>query len=399
LVGDELHLRQVLMNLLSNAVKFTEQGRIQVRASADRLEPDQVLLRIEVSDTGIGISEEAQAYIFEPFRQEDERITRRFGGSGLGMSIAKQLTDFMGGELRVTSQVGQGSTFTLLLACERQEVSTTPTPLHFPTGVRVVTRDRYLIRQLNDWLNEWGVGCMVDLGVTTSMTEAVVIFDARLLAHPELLFKDYPGLAARDILLLSEEVPMSFDVTASGYAGVLPLPLDREHFYAQLHSFQSTTFDNGVPLPGGGRSPTSPLKAGHILVAEDNKINQLVTRGTLEQVGHHVTVVDDGKAALDALQTGRFDLAIVDMMMPVYGGLDVIRLYRERKGGWQGMPFIVLTANVSAEARAACEALGVSYLSKPLRGRTLQAKVEEVLIYIVDRRGIESKPNLIQGGV
>jgi two-component system sensor histidine kinase RpfC len=399
LVGDELHLRQVLMNMLSNAVKFTERGRIQVRASADRVEPNQVLLRIEVSDTGIGISEEAQAYIFEPFRQEDERITRRFGGSGLGMSIAKQLTDFMGGELRVTSQVGRGSTFTLLLACARQEVSTTPTPLHFPTGVRVVTRDRYLIRQLNDWLNEWGVGCMVDLGVTTSMTEAVVIFDARLLAHPELLFKDYPGLAPRDILLLSEEVPMSFDVTASGYAGVLPLPLDREHLYTQLHSFQSITFDNGVPLPGGERSSTLPLKAGHILVAEDNKINQLVTRGTLEQVGHHVTVVDDGKAALNALQTGHFDLAIVDMMMPVYGGLDVIRLYRDRKGSWQGMPFIVLTANVSAEARAACEALGVSYLSKPLRGRTLQAKVEEVLLYIYDRHRLETKSNLIQGGM
>jgi CheY-like chemotaxis protein len=156
----------------------------------------------------------------------------------------------------------------------------------------------------------------------------------------------------------------------------------REQLYTLLHSFQSSTFGNGGALPGGEQLPTLPLKTGHILVAEDNKINQLVTRGTLEQVGHRVTVVDDGKAALDALRTERFNLAIVDMMMPVHGGLDVIRLYRERQGGWQDMPFIVLTANVSAEARGACEALGVSYLSKPLHGRTLQAKVEELLIHI-----------------
>ncbi|MGD8910267.1 MAG: ATP-binding protein, partial [Chromatiales bacterium] len=285
LVGDEHHLRQVLMNLLSNAVKFTERGQILVQVSADQVEPDKVLLRIEVSDTGIGISEQAQSYIFEPFRQEDELITRRFGGTGLGMSIAKQLTDVMGGELQVKSAVGQGSTFTLLLACGRQDSSAaTFAPLHLPAGVRLITQDSQLTRQLSDWLDEWGVRCMVDLGmdlaVTTLMAEAVVIFDARLLAHPELLLKDYPGLVARNILLLSEGGSTGYDITDSGYAAVLPLPLEREHLYTLLHSFQSTAVDNEVPLPGGGQSPALVLKAGHILLAEDNNINQLVTRST-----------------------------------------------------------------------------------------------------------------------
>jgi two-component system sensor histidine kinase RpfC len=382
LVGDDLHFRQILMNLLSNAVKFTEQGQIQVRVSADREESDRVLLRIEVSDTGIGISEEAQAYIFEPFRQGDEGITRRFGGTGLGMSIAKQLTDLMGGELHVTSTVGQGSTFTLLLTCERQGGTAALTPLYLPTGVRVITRDSQLISRLSGWLDEWGVGCKVDLGGATSMTETVVIIDARLLDDPEFLLKDYTDQVACDILLVSEEVPPSFDIRASIYAGVLPLPLKREHLYTMLHSFQSTTLDNRGPLTGKRQSTVLPLKTGHILVAEDNKINQLVTRSTLEQVGHRVTVVGDGKAALKALQTERFDLAIVDMMMPMHGGLDIVRLYRHQQGVWQDMPFIVLTANVSTEARAACETLGVSYLSKPLSGPTLQATVEEMLYHI-----------------
>ncbi|MCU7904544.1 MAG: response regulator [Candidatus Thiodiazotropha sp. (ex Epidulcina cf. delphinae)] len=380
LVGDEFHLRQVLVNLVGNAVKFTERGRVEVRVSADRVEPDRARLRLEVSDTGIGISEEAQAYIFEPFRQEDERITRRFGGTGLGMSIAKQLTELMGGELSVSSVVGQGSRFALVLDCARTEAPAQHPPLHFPTGARVISRDSHLIGRLRDRLGEWGVSCMMDLDVTGSMAEAVALLDGRALPHPATLLEDYPGLAAKDLVLLIDESTPAFDPQSAGYAGVLRLPHDQEQLYTVMHSLQAATFDNGASLPGEDQSWTQPLKTGHILVAEDNLTNQQVTRSFLEQVGHAVTVVDDGEAAIDVLKAQRFDLAIVDMMMPGHGGLDVIKLYRHPEGNRSEMPFIVLTANVSEEARAACEALGVKYLSKPLRGRALQAAVQGLLM-------------------
>ncbi|MEW8145737.1 MAG: response regulator, partial [Candidatus Thiodiazotropha endolucinida] len=119
---------------------------------------------------------------------------------------------------------------------------------------------------------------------------------------------------------------------------------------------------------------------GHILVAEDNKINQRVTCGFLEQDGHKVVVVDNGDAALDQLEAQDFDLAIVDMMMPGHGGLDVVKIFRHTQGSRTGMPFIVLTANVSKEVQMACESIGVKYLSKPLRGVDLKAEVQQILM-------------------
>jgi two-component system sensor histidine kinase RpfC len=377
LIGDELHLRQVLVNLVGNAVKFTQQGSVTISVIAEKVELSSVQLRIEVIDTGIGISEEALTLIFEPFRQEDERITRSFGGTGLGMSIAKQLTSLMGGTLGVSSVMGQGSTFTLSLTCELAETPSEHPALHFPEGVRVISRDSQLISRLRRWLDSWDVVCTVDLGVSPAMPEAVVLLDERSLPQAESLLKDFPGLVERDIILLLETTP-DFNTQAAGYTETLYLPLDPERLYTVLHSLQSATFDSVTEAPAQDTAVTQSFKTGRILVADDNRINQEVTRTFLENAGHVVTVVDDGDLALDALETQHFDLCIMDMMMPRQGGLDVIKLYRHMAGNRE-MPFIVLTANVSEEAWAACEDLGVKYLSKPLRGRTLQVTVQDLL--------------------
>jgi CheY-like chemotaxis protein len=360
-----------------------------MRLLAERVEADRVVLKFEVSDTGIGISGPALAYIFEPFRQEDERLTRRYEGTGLGMSIAKQLSELMGGELRVASALGEGTTFTLLLACERQQSIAELTPLQISTGVRIISRDRQLNSCLRDWLDAWGLRWMTDLGVTSSIAETVVLIDARVLSRPESILRDYPGLAGHDLVLLTESPGPESGIETAGYSAVLPLPLDRRRLYTLLHSFQTTRFDSGASLAESEPPHLIMLKKGHILVAEDNWINQQVTRGVLEQVGHRVTVVGDGQAALDSLRAEHFDLAVVDMMMPGLGGLDVIRHFRKTNAGRSDLPFIVLTANVSEEARAACDALGVKYLSKPLHGRTLQATVQEMLIPRTDRKVAE----------
>jgi two-component system sensor histidine kinase RpfC len=379
LIGDELHLRQVLVNLVSNAVKFTEYGRVELNVSVETRVVDRIRLRIQVIDTGIGISETAQSYIFEPFRQEDEGITRRFGGTGLGMSIAKQLTDLMGGDLSVTSRLGQGSCFTLMLYCQTQTLDEEYSALDIPNGIRVISHDSTMIGKLRNWFNEWGVNCAVDLGVTDQAQESVMLLDAEALPHPSTLMEEYPGLVGRDLLLLIDKTKLNFDYKAAGYRAVIDLSLDKEQVYRVLHSFQTATFDRCETPAENVPVRVKPIKTCHILVAEDNLTNQLVTRSFLEQDGHQVTVVDDGTAALDILEEQEFDLAIVDMMMPGHGGLEIIKLYRHMTGQRHDMPFVVLTANVSEEAKSACRALGVKYLSKPLRGQVLQTVVQELL--------------------
>jgi two-component system sensor histidine kinase RpfC len=379
LIGDELHLRQVLVNLVSNAVKFTEKGRVELNVSAETVEQNRVRLRIQVIDTGIGISETAQSYIFEPFRQEDEGITRRFGGTGLGMSIARQLTDLMGGDLSVTSRLGQGSCFTLLLYCQLQQQVESYETLDIPSGIRVISHDSSMIGELRNWFSEWEVNCAVDLGVTDQMQEPVMLLDARAIPYAATLLDEYPGLAGQDLVLLIEKSKLNFDFRTAGYRAVLNQKLDKQRLYSVLHSFQTATFDKcEIPVENIPARIKS-LKTCHILVAEDNLTNQLVTRSFLEQDGHQVTVVDDGTAALDILEEQVFDLAIVDMMMPGHGGLEIIKLYRHMTGQRNAMPFVVLTANVSEEAKAACRSLGVIYLSKPLRGKVLQNVVQELL--------------------
>ncbi|MET0089637.1 MAG: ATP-binding protein [Candidatus Thiodiazotropha sp.] len=329
LVGDEPHLRQVLVNLFSNAVKFTQQGEIHIRISADQVHPARIALRIEVSDTGIGISEEAQRYIFEPFRQEDEDITRRFGGSGLGMNIAKQLTEHMGSKLSVASVQGQGSTFTLRLPFERQDNPPRYETLHFPDGILIVSQDNHLTDQLKSWLKKWGVNCSMQAEISSPVSTSSVIIDSRSPPHPEVILDSQSGHTTLEVILLGSEPSPDFEILSAQCAGVLPIPFDPEQLHTLLHSLQPITSDLTGGVMEATRTQLSNRKALRILVVDDNKINQLVTGNTLERAGHQVTVVDDGKSAIDTLQSDRFDLAIVDMMMPGLSGLDVIKFFRE----------------------------------------------------------------------
>ncbi len=379
LIGDEPHLRQVLVNLISNAVKFTQQGEIHIRISADQVRPSKIALRIEVSDTGIGISEEAQHFIFEPFRQEDEDITRRFGGSGLGMNIAKQLTEHMGGKLSVTSIQGQGSTFTLRLPFERQNNPTRCESLHFPDGILIVSHDDHLIDQLRQWLEQWGVRCSVQPELSSSTSSSTILLDSRSPPRSERLFNERSTDTEQDRILVAHDISPSFDIMSAKYASVLPLPVDPDQLHTLLHSLQPDTPTHArgdMESSQGQPSRTSTLR---VLVADDNKINQLVTGNTLERAGHQVFVVDDGESAIDVLQTDRFDLAIVDMMMPGKSGLDVIKFFRDHASGREPMPFILLTASISEEIRMTCEALDAHYLSKPLYGHTLLTKIQEIM--------------------
>lgn len=298
------------------------------------------------------------------------------------MSIAKQLVDLMEGELTASSEPGKGSRFTLNMECQRARTPASVQYLRFPAGIRVVSSDSALIETLRDWLGEWEVSCKVDLGIAlqTDIDETVVLVDARCLKDGDKSILGNSGLASRDLILITDNAQEWQDDRKFDYINVQPLPLERERLYSVLHSLQTASFDETELQSNQDKAPVKPLLTGHILVAEDNKINQRVTCGFLEQDGHKVVVVDNGDAALDQLEAQDFDLAIVDMMMPGHGGLDVVKIFRHTQGSRTGMPFIVLTANVSKEVQMACESIGVKYLSKPLRGVDLKAEVQQILM-------------------
>ncbi|MEJ2609674.1 MAG: ATP-binding protein [Candidatus Thiodiazotropha sp.] len=371
--GDELRIRQVLINLVDNAIKFTNRGRVEIQLRVTDKTAEYVTLQMQVQDTGIGISEEAQALIFEPFHQEDEQISQHFKGTGLGMSIAKQLTELMGGTITVTSVLGVGSTFTVELSMKYAQ-NTTIKPLNHLGGIKIISEKAQAISRLCNNLKEWGVEFTVDMRIESTINESIVIIDERMIPDIMALFTQYPEMKNKDVILFAE-YELLFDVWELGYYALITNTSDYEVVYRVIHSLPGSPFDNEEQI---GKTLPQPEKTAKILVADDNLVNQQVTQSFLEQVGHTVTVFSDGQSALDALTSDDYDLAIVDMMMPEQSGLDVIKLYRQITDNTE-LPFIMLTANVSQEVRTSVESLGVKYLTKPLRGYRLQEAVGEIL--------------------
>jgi two-component system sensor histidine kinase RpfC len=272
--GDPHHLNQVILNLLSNAVKFTERGEIVLSAEIIGASDDVRNVRIEVRDTGIGISPAKQTAIFEPFTQADDSVTRIYGGTGLGTTIARHLVGLMGGSIGLRSSPGEGSTF---------------------------------------WVE----------------------------------------------LPLAVVAPQGLDLTDQ-------LASDpKSHATAQaLAAIQSTKVHR--------------IRGARILVAEDNPTNQRVAQLILESGSHHVTIVENGEAALDALEKGSFDLALFDLSMPVVSGLQALKLYRFTTS--KPIPILILSANVTTEVMAECDRAGAAeFIPKPLRASHLLDAIERHL--------------------
>jgi len=271
--GDAHHLHQVILNLLSNAVKFTNTGKVTLSAAVVEALDDEFLVRIEVKDTGIGIAPAKQQAIFEPFAQADDSVTRIYGGTGLGTTIARQLVSLMGGTIGVTSDLGKGSVFWIELKLKRSA----------PQGV--------------------------DLTDLSSSPKSAAAAQA-------------------------------------------------------LAAVQSTKIHR--------------IRGARILVAEDNPTNQRVAQLILESGSHVVTIVDNGEAALDALENSQFDLALFDLSMPVISGLQALKLYRFTTS--KPIPVLILSANVTPETIAECERAGASeFIPKPLRASHVLDAIERHL--------------------
>jgi two-component system sensor histidine kinase RpfC len=399
LIGDPHHLRQVLLNLLGNAIKFTERGSVELRCHRIRTNGTRSLIRFEVIDTGIGIDEIAQRRIFDNFAQADESTTRKFGGTGLGTSIARQLVELMGGRIRLQSTPNVGSTFWFDIEFEHQQQWVDEEEIRqlHECHVMRMCRQPGSESDITHTLSGWGVPYkdasnarealrLLIHGSGEASPFEVIILDGiecdQETRHFLISLSQELALANITILIVQSEemqvLPEALEEIGNTVY-YLHHPFDKALLFNALHASRvSHLRDEGVITLADhftrNRSALRPLK---ILVAEDNSVNRIVTGRILERAGHQLQLVENGEQVLEALERAHYDLVIVDMQMPELGGIDTYRMYRFANASDDNpIPFIMLTANATVHARRECEEVGIKYfLTKPISSGKLLSTV------------------------
>jgi len=396
--GDPLRLGQVLTNLVGNAIKFTEQGSVVIRVSSVEETAKHVSMRFEVSDTGAGISLEAQTRIFDEFSQADGSTTRKHGGSGLGLAISKQLVGMMGGSIHVESALGAGSTFSFTSRFEKQETQaqedSRSAPMGMLTGVRALIVESTAINRgiLHSQMSNWG---MTNRVAATPEQAVDLLSQAAARGAPYDIAIIDLGLPGMDALELARTIRVraeiakvrlvmltrrQVDIRNAREAGIdacLAKPVRQTVLYECLVNVMAGQSQEPA-APPVAREPASaaPSKIrGNILLVEDNLINQQVALGILQIQGYNVTVVNNGREALDAHSQGEFDLILMDCHMPEMDGFEATREIRGRERTFTGkrVPVVALTANAMAQDREECLNAGMDdHLSKPFSMQTLQ---------------------------
>ena len=396
--GDPTRVRQVLMNLIGNAIKFTEQGEVDVSAAVVGYHDDRTSVRFRVRDTGIGISDEQLATIFDEFTQADASMTRRYGGTGLGLAISRKLVALMGGQLSVTSEVGRGSefSFTLRLPVERSAAAATPGRAVSLGGRRllVVDDNETNRRILRDMLGAEGVAvheaARADAGLTALRRAAaagtpfdIAILDAQMPDQDgfELAaaVRADPDLAATKLLILTSAGQRGDGERCRqmGIQAYLTKPIAR----ADLIEAVGTVL---LEAPPAGAAPAlitrhSIAESRHtlrILLAEDNLVNQQVATAMLVKRGHQVDVVGNGREAVDAIGAHDYDLVLMDIQMPEMDGFAATQAIRALPRG-RSLPIIALTAHALSGERERCLERGMTgYLAKPFKAHDLFAAIE-----------------------
>jgi len=393
--GDPLLLRQVLLNLLGNALKFTEKGEVGVRVTLESETSRRATVRFDVVDTGIGISAEAQRRIFERFTQADESITRRFGGTGLGTTISKEIIEMMGGTIGVHSEPGKGSTFwfTVELAKQsRQEDESVPVAALVDRCALVLSMDPRAVGDLRSYLEGWSVRVVtVDRSAQAfakmvPASRAGAPFDFVLVVESGLdmdavefarVVKSDPMIHDAHLVLVSSGKGVEETAAVEGYGAALPMPVDKTVLFNALHLARTDAAagDPGVEnIADRYRVKIAGVRKLRVLVAEDNRTNQMVVGKILERAGHEPTIVGNGEEALDVLKERSFDIALFDLHMPVMGGVEAAKLFRVMSAGAGSsrMPIVALTADATPEARGECEEAGMNAcLTKPIDTRKL----------------------------
>src|SRR5882672_1722552 len=393
--GDPLRLGQILTNLVGNAIKFTEQGSVVIRMAGREETAHNVTMRFEVSDTGAGISAAAQSRIFDEFAQADGSTTRKHGGSGLGLAISRQLVEMMGGNICVESVLGAGSTFWFTSSFEKQETQDSRSaPMGMLTGVRALIVESSVINRgiLHSQMSNWGMTNRV--AATPAQAIDLLAQAAARSAPYDIAIIDL-GLAGMDALELARTIRARADIAKlrlvvlthrqvdlqkardAGIDACLAKPVRQTVLYECLVNVMACQPQETVAAPDVCE-PVNTAPAGirgNILLVEDNLINQQVALGILQIQGYGVTVVNNGREALDAHAQGAFDLILMDCHMPEMDGFEATREIRgrERSSIGKRVPIIALTANAMAQDREECLNTGMDdHLSKPFSLQTMQ---------------------------
>jgi PAS domain S-box-containing protein len=384
-LGDPGRLKQIVVNLVSNAIKFTEQGEIVLRARVSHKAEGRMQLGFSVRDTGLGIPKEKQALIFDAFSQEDSSTTRKFGGTGLGLTICTRLVGLMGGRIWVDSEPGQGSTFHFEIDVDEDAggyaVPQLPPELE---GRKVLVVDDNAVNRtvLSGIVRRWGMqplavasGAEAIAAVNADAGIGLALIDGYM---PEMdgyetatHLKSLPNREIKLIMLSSAsakgDARRCLDL---GIAAYLPKPVLPEDLYQAIAKVLLPGQDGANTLVTRHRirEEQPPLK---VLLVEDHPVNQKLAMALVTRLGHDVSLAGNGQEALDALAAKDFDIVLMDVQMPVMDGLEATRRIREVPA-WRELPVVAMTANAMQGDREVCMAAGMDeYITKPIKTTVL----------------------------
>jgi signal transduction histidine kinase/ligand-binding sensor domain-containing protein/DNA-binding response OmpR family regulator len=397
-VGDATRLRQVLTNLMGNALKFTVKGEIVVEAQVSSQNADAMVVHFSVRDTGVGIPVEQQERIFEPFAQADSSTTRKYGGTGLGLTVSLRLVEMMGGRLWVVSEPDHGSCFhfTARLGVSEKRRSTQPVERNLKdVPVLIVDDNATNLLVLQEMLGHWGMQVRAEAGAHAALAFAraaadggsplaLVIADAYMpeedgfeLARQLRQSRECAG-AAIIMLTSASQRGDSARCRELGVAAHLTKPVSSW----DLRQLICGVLGGQVEKP----APTEPVAVGlaragvsrKILLAEDNPVNQVVAARLLERRGHEVTVVANGQEAVAAVEREIYDLVLMDVQMPGMDGFEATAIIRQRESGTgRHLPIFAMTARAMKGDAEQCRLAGMDgYLPKPVRSADLYALVD-----------------------
>lgn len=405
-VGDKARLRQVLLNLLGNALTFTELGSVSLEVSCLRGVGETILIGFEIHDTGMGIPPEGLAVLFQDFSQVDRSISRRFGGTGLGLAICRRLVEGMGGTIEATSDVGHGSVFRFSVRLRRAPLIVATSSAARADGERVLIVDDNAVNRgifARQLASRGGLAVAVGnaRSALTVLRDAVAAgkpFDSAVIDHvmpgtdgPALAdaIRAEPGLSAMRLVLATSWTldPESRQAARRVFDVVLSKPVPIDALVLAVKPSGLAPDGLGLVVPevtplawsSGARRPI------RILVAEDNRTNQLVISAMLDKLGHHADVVGNGLEAVEAVRARPYDLVLMDVMMPELDGIGATRRIRQLPGIAARLPILALTAHASAESHVTFREAGMDdVLTKPV---TLGALVKLLASHVPDGGG------------
>jgi signal transduction histidine kinase/DNA-binding response OmpR family regulator len=407
--GDSSRLRQIVTNLVGNAIKFTNEGEVAMKVEAKSQGGDNCTLQFTVSDTGIGIPLEKQALIFDPFSQADTSTTRKYGGTGLGLTISARLVELMGGKMRLESELGRGTHFFFSVPMKTSEMPIavgTISPPEILRGVKVLVVDdnrtnrRILDGMLKRWemkpvLVEGGEEALAELSTAREAGEpyGLVLTDMHM---PKMdgfslieRIRQRPELSTATIMMLTSAGHRgdADRCRELGVAAYLLKPIRQSELRESIAQVLGAREQTGaIPLVTrySLQDAREPMTVLRILVAEDNAVNQRLVIRMLEKRGHRVVLAVDGRQTIEALNKESFDLVLMDVQMPEMDGLEATAIIREKeKSSGKHQPIIALTAHAMAGDRDRCLAAGMDgYLTKPIRPQEL----DQILDSYVNRR-------------